>query len=285
MTIKEILIQYSKELENISDTPRLDVEMLLKKALGDVDSMYIRMYLDKQLTEEQEKYFLEMIKERLNERPIAYIIGNREFMGLDFFVQEGVLIPRPDTETLVEEIINICNNRTGLNILDIGTGSGAITISLAKYLDKSHVISADISDIALEIASKNAISNNVDERIDFIKSDVFSNVPKEEKFDLIVSNPPYIPTNDIDELSEEVRLHDPVLALDGDTDGLKFYKAITKQSVNYLKENGYLCYEIGYNQAEDVRNIMEQCGYSGIKVIKDLAGLDRVVIGRLNNIN
>ena len=181
MTIKEILIKYSNDLENISDTPRLDVEMLLKKALGDVDSMYIRMYLDKELTDEQEKYFLEMIKERLNERPIAYIIGNREFMGLDFFVYECVLIPRPDTETLVEEIINICNNRTGLNILDIGTGSGAITISLAKYLDKSHVISADISDIALEIASKNAISNNVDERIDFIKSDVFSNVPKEEK--------------------------------------------------------------------------------------------------------
>ena len=107
MTIKEILIKYSKGLENISDTPRLDVEMLLKKALGDVDSMYIRMYLDKELTDEQEKYFLEMIKERLNERPIAYIIGNREFMGLDFFVKEGVLIPRPDTETLVEEIINI----------------------------------------------------------------------------------------------------------------------------------------------------------------------------------
>ena len=134
MTIKEILIKYSNDLENISDTPRLDVEMLLKKALGDVDSMYIRMYLDKELTDEQEKYFLEMIKERLNERPIAYIIGNREFMGLDFFVKEGVLIPRPDTETLVEEIINICNNKSELNILDIGTGSGAITISLAKYL-------------------------------------------------------------------------------------------------------------------------------------------------------
>ena len=213
MTIKEILIKYSNDLENISDTPRLDVEMLLKKALGDVDSMYIRMYLDKQLTEEQEKYFLEMIKERLNERPIAYIIGNREFMGLDFFVQEGVLIPRPDTETLVEEIINICNNRTGLNILDIGTGSGAITISLAKYLDKSHVISADISDIALEIASKNAISNNVDERIDFIKSDVFSNVPKEEKFDLIVSNPPYIRKVDIDGLDRQVKDFEPYNAL------------------------------------------------------------------------
>ena len=228
MTIKEILIQYSKELENISDTPRLDVEMLLKKALGDVDSMYIRMYLDKQLTEEQEKYFLEMIKERLNERPIAYIIGNREFMGLDFFVQEGVLIPRPDTETLVEEIINICNNRTGLNILDIGTGSGAITISLAKYLDKSHVISADISDIALEIASKNAISNNVDERIDFIKSDVFSNVPKEEKFDLIVSNPPYIRKVDIDGLDRQVKDFEPYNALEGGEDGLDFYRKITK---------------------------------------------------------
>ena len=161
MTIKEILIKYSNDLENISDTPRLDVEMLLKKALGDVDSMYIRMYLDKELTDEQEKYFLEMIKERLNERPIAYIIGNREFMGLDFFVKEGVLIPRPDTETLVEEIINISNNKSELNILDIGTGSGAITISLAKYLNDAHVTSADISDIALEIASKNAVSNDV----------------------------------------------------------------------------------------------------------------------------
>ena len=144
MTIKEILIKYSNDLENISDTPRLDVEMLLKKALGDVDSMYIRMYLDKELTDEQEKYFLEMIKERLNERPIAYIIGNREFMGLDFFVKEGVLIPRPDTETLVEEIINICNNKSELNILDIGTGSGAITIvSNPPYIKKEDIPGLD----------------------------------------------------------------------------------------------------------------------------------------------
>lgn len=279
MTIKEILIQYSKELENISDTPRLDVEMLLKKALGDVDSMYIRMYLDKQLTEEQEKYFLEMIKERLNERPIAYIIGNREFMGLDFFVQEGVLIPRPDTETLVEEIINICNNRTGLNILDIGTGSGAITISLAKYLDKSHVISADISDIALEIASKNAISNNVDERIDFIKSDVFSNVPKEEKFDLIVSNPPYIRKSDIDGLDRQVKDFEPYNALEGGEDGLDFYRQITKESIDYLKQGGILAYEVGHDQAEDVSEIMKSYGYTKIYKKKDIQGIDRVVIG------
>ena len=279
MTIKEILIKYSNDLENISDTPRLDVEMLLKKALGDVDSMYIRMYLDKELTDEQEKYFLEMIKERLNERPIAYIIGNREFMGLDFFVQEGVLIPRPDTETLVEEIINICNNRTGLNILDIGTGSGAITISLAKYLDKSHVISADISDIALEIASKNAISNNVDERIDFIKSDVFSNVPKEEKFDLIVSNPPYIRKADIDGLDRQVKDFEPYNALEGGEDGLDFYRQITKESIDYLKQGGILAYEVGHDQAEDVSEIMKSYGYTKIYKKKDIQGIDRVVIG------
>lgn len=283
MTIKEILIQYSKELENISDTPRLDVEMLLKKALGDVDSMYIRMYLDKQLTEEQEKYFLEMIKERLNERPIAYIIGNREFMGLDFFVQEGVLIPRPDTETLVEEIINICNNRTGLNILDIGTGSGAITISLAKYLDKSHVISADISDIALEIASKNAISNNVDERIDFIKSDVFSNVPKEEKFDLIVSNPPYIRKADIDGLDRQVKDFEPYNALEGGEDGLDFYRKITEESKYFLKNKGILAYEVGHDQAQDVSQIMQENGFEGIYTKCDLQGFERVVIGFYNN--
>lgn len=283
MTIKEILIKYSNDLENISDTPRLDVEMLLKKALGDVDSMYIRMYLDKQLTEEQEKYFLEMIKERLNERPIAYIIGNREFMGLDFFVQEGVLIPRPDTETLVEEIINICNNRTGLNILDIGTGSGAITISLAKYLDKSHVISADISDIALEIASKNAISNNVDERIDFIKSDVFSNVPKEEKFDLIVSNPPYIRKADIDGLDRQVKDFEPYNALEGGEDGLDFYRKITKESKAFLKNKGILAYEVGHDQAQDVSQIMQENGFEGIYTKCDLQGFERVVIGFYNN--
>lgn len=283
MTIKEILIKYCKELENISDTPRLDVEMLLKKALGDVDSMYIRMYLDKQLTQEQEKYFLEMIKERLNERPIAYIIGNREFMGLDFFVKEGVLIPRPDTETLVEEIINICNNRTGLNILDIGTGSGAITISLAKYLDKSHVVSADISDIALEIASKNAISNNVDERIDFIKSDVFSNVPQEEKFDLIVSNPPYIRKADIDGLDRQVKDFEPYNALEGGEDGLDFYRKITKESKDFLENKGILAYEVGHDQAYDVSEIMRENGFEGIYTKRDLQGFERVVIGFYNN--
>lgn len=283
MTIKEIIIKYSKELEIISDTPRLDVELLLKRALGDVDSMYIRMYLDKELREEQEKYFLEMMKDRLNQRPIAYILENREFMGLDFFVREGVLIPRPDTETLVEEIINICNNKTGLNILDIGTGSGAITVSLAKYLDKSHVVSVDISDIALEIASKNAISNKVDERIDFIKSDVFSNVSRENKFDIIVSNPPYIKKSDISGLDRQVKDFEPYNALEGGEDGLDFYRKITKESREFLNENGILAYEVGHDQASDVSKIMQQNGFKGIYTKSDLQGFERVVIGFYNN--
>ncbi|MGM9533463.1 peptide chain release factor N(5)-glutamine methyltransferase [Intestinibacter sp.] len=283
MTIKEIIIKYCQQLENISDTPRLDVELLLKKALGDVDSMYIRMNLDKALSDEQEKYFLEMMKDRLNERPIAYIIGNREFMGLDFFVKEGVLIPRPDTETLVEEIINICNNKTGLNILDIGTGSGAITVSLAKYLDKSHVVSVDISDIALEIASKNAISNKVDERIDFIKSDVFSNVSDETKFDIIVSNPPYIRKSDISGLDRQVKDFEPYNALEGGEDGLDFYRRITEESRQFLKQGGILAYEVGHDQASDVSKIMQQNGFKGIYTKCDLQGFERVVIGFYNN--
>ena len=281
MTIKEILIQYSKELENISDTPRLDVEMLLKKALGDVDSMYIRMYLDKELTDEQEKYFLEMIKERLNERPIAYIIGNREFMGLDFFVKEGVLIPRPDTETLVEEIIELCKNKSEqINILDIGTGSGSITVSLAKYIENSKVMSFDISDIPLEVGKINAINNEVDNKIEFVKSDVFSAIKDTEKqFDVIVSNPPYIPKKDIETLHTQVKDYEPYNALEGGEDGLDFYRQITKESIDYLKQGGILAYEVGHDQAEDVSEIMKSYGYTKIYKKKDIQGIDRVVIG------
>lgn len=282
MTIKEIIIEYSKKLENITDTPRLEVELLLKKALGDVDSMYIRLNLDKNLSEIEEKYFLEMIEDRLNERPIAYIIGNREFMGLDFFVKEGALIPRPDTEILVEEIINTNKEKNELNILDIGTGSGAITVSLAKYLDKSKVMSVDISDIALEIATKNAISNNVQDRVKFIKSDVFSNVEKDCCFDIIVSNPPYIPRKVIEGLDKQVKDFEPYNALEGGEDGLDFYRKITDESRSYLKKGGMLAYEVGHDQAQDVKDIMKQNGFESIYTKEDLQGFKRVVIGFYN---
>ena len=280
MTIRDIIIKYSKELENISDTPRLDVEILLEKALGGVDSLYIRLNLDKELTKEQEDLFNLFMQDRLKGRPVAYIVGNREFMGLDFYVQEGVLIPRPDTEVLVEELIEICKDKENLNILDIGTGSGAITISLAKYLNTSNVKSFDISDVALEVGKKNAISNEVDNRVEFIKSDLFSAIKdKDIKFDVIVSNPPYIPKKDIKTLHTQVKDYEPYIALEGGDDGLDFYRSITEQSKLYLKENGILAYEVGHNQAKDVEKIMEINGYTKIYTKKDLQGIDRVVIG------
>lgn len=280
MTIKDIIIEYSQKLEHISDTPRLDVEILLEKALGDVDSLYIRLNLNKEVTEDEFNIFNNLIEDRLNGRPIAYIVGNREFMGLDFYVQEGVLIPRPDTEALVEEIIELCKDKKDLSLLDIGTGSGAITVSLAKYLNDAYVKSFDISEIALEIGKKNAINNNVEDKIEFIKSDLFSAIKDTDiQFDVIVSNPPYIPRKDIETLHTQVKDYEPYNALEGGEDGLDFYRDITEQSVNYLKQNGILAYEVGHDQAQDVAEIMKNNGYTKIYTKKDLQGIDRVVIG------
>lgn len=279
MTIRDILIKYMEELKEISDTPRLDTEIILQKVLGDVDRIYIHLNLNKELNKEQYEMFLNLISERINGRPIAYIVGNREFMGLDFFVKEGVLIPRPDTEPLVEEIIELCKDKE-VNIVDIGTGSGAITVSLAKYIEKSKVISLDISDIPLEVGKINAINNGVDDKIVFKKSDLFSAIENTEtKFDVIVSNPPYIPKRDIETLHTQVKDYEPYNALEGGEDGLDFYRNITKQSVRYIKENGILAYEVGHDQAEDVKQIMEANGYTNIYTKKDIQGIDRVVIG------
>ena len=278
MTIKDIIVKYSKELEEISPTPRLDVETLLQKVLG-VDRLYILLNLERVLSEDEEQLFNKFINERLNNRPIAYIVGNREFMGLDFFVKEGVLIPRPDTEVLVEEVIELAKKKDAKNILDIGTGSGAITVSLAKYLENVKVTSVDISDIALEIGKRNAISNEVDDRINFVKSDLFTNIDKETKFDIIVSNPPYIKREVIDTLDKQVKDYEPYNALEGGVDGLDFYRAITKQAKKYLKKGGILAYEVGHDQSEDVSKLMEMDGYTNIYTLKDLQQIDRVVIG------
>ena len=280
MTIRDIIIKYSEELKEMSDTPRLDVEMILQKALGDVDRIYIHINLNKELSKEQYDLFLKLIKYRLNGRPVAYIVENREFMGLDFFVKEGVLIPRPDTEPLVEELIELCKMKNEVDILDIGTGSGAITISLAKYIEKSKLTSFDISDIPLEVGKKNAISNGVDHKIEFIKSDLFSSIKdKDIKFDIIVSNPPYIPKRDMDTLHTQVKDYEPYNALEGGEDGLDFYRDITEQSKDYLKSNGILAYEVGHDQAKEVSEIMKNNGYTKIYTKKDIQGIDRVVIG------
>ena len=271
------------------ENAQYDATELLLLVMGINRTQYLINSMDKIDSGKLAEY-AELINKRAEHIPLQHITGIVNFYGREYKVNANVLIPRQDTEILVEEVMKLTNSES--RVLDMCTGSGCIIVSLAAsgHTSENGAVAIDISDEALKVADYNKKYNNAD-YIKLIKSDMFSSSECEQyknednRFDVIVSNPPYIPTKDIDELSEEVRLHDPMLALDGDTDGLNFYKAITKQSVNYLKENGYLCYEIGYNQAEDVRNIMEQCGYSGIKVIKDLAGLDRVVIGRLNNIN
>ena len=280
MTIREILIKYMEKLSSISDTPKLDTEILLQKALGDVDRLYIQLNLDKKLSDEELKCFNEMINDRLNGRPIAYIVKNREFMALDFYVEEGVLIPRPDTEPLVEEVIELSKGMKDVTIVDIGTGSGAISVSLAKYIKNSYVYSLDISDKALSIGKKNAVNNEVDDKIEFIKSDVFTGIKDRNlKLDIIVSNPPYIKKEDIKTLHTQVKDYEPYIALEGGEDGLDFYRTITEKSLKYLKSNGVLAFEVGHDQASDVCNIMENHGYKKIYTKKDLQGIDRVVIG------
>ncbi|AUN12952.1 N5-glutamine S-adenosyl-L-methionine-dependent methyltransferase [[Clostridium] sordellii] len=280
MTIREILIKYMEKLSSISDTPKLDTEILLQKALGDVDRLYIQLNLDKKLSDEELKCFNEMINDRLNGRPIAYIVKNREFMALDFYVEEGVLIPRPDTEPLVEEVIELSKGMKDVTIVDIGTGSGAISVSLAKYIKNSYVYSLDISDKALSIGKKNAVNNEVDDKIEFIKSDVFTGIKDRNlKLDIIVSNPPYIKKEDIKTLHTQVKDYEPYIALEGGEDGLDFYRTITEESLKYLKSNGILAFEVGHDQANDVCTIMKNHGYKKIYTKKDLQGIDRVVIG------
>lgn len=280
MTIREIFNTYMEELSHISDTPKLDIEILLSKALGDVDRLYIHLNLHKELTKEQLDIFNKMIQDRLKGRPIAYIVNNREFMGLDFYVEEGVLIPRPDTEPLVEEVIELVKGKENLKIVDIGTGSGAITVSLAKYIKDCQVYSLDISDKALSIGLKNAISNEVEDKINFIKSNIFSGIEdKGLKLDVIVSNPPYIRRADINTLHTQVKDYEPYIALEGGEDGLNFYRDITRESVKYLKDKGILAFEVGHDQAEDVSEILKHNGYTNIYTKKDLQGIDRVVIG------
>lgn len=219
--------------------------------------------------------YMERLRRRCNREPLQYITGSACFMGYDFRVTPDVLIPRYDTEVLVEEVLKTV--RPGDRVLDMCTGSGCIIESIALMSAISEGIGADISKAAVAVASDNAKRHDLN-NVKIIESDLFNNITGE--FDVIVSNPPYIRSDDIPELMREVKDCEPVLALDGSADGLKFYRLITEHSVSFLKEGGSLIYEIGFDQAKDVVQILKENGYTDTKVIKDLAGLDRVVYGR-----
>jgi protein-(glutamine-N5) methyltransferase, release factor-specific len=215
----------------------------------------------------------EYVKKRLGHMPIQYILNRAYFCGLPLYVNENVLIPRFDTEVLVEEVLKISKKDKSKRILDICTGSGAIAIALKKLGGFERVDALDISDKALEVARRNA--NELDSDINFLKSDMFSSLTCENKYDIIVSNPPYIQSDVVDTLESEVKDFEPRLALDGDVDGMKFYKIIAKNYENYLADNGVLALEIGYDEADDIRALFEG---KNVVIKKDLANLDRVAI-------
>lgn len=275
MTYKEALTNGVQVLEKAEiDTARIDAWYLLEHTCN-INRQHYYLNEDGELTEEEQHEYQLAIHKRAEHVPLQYIIGEQEFMGMTFKVNPNVLIPRQDTETLVEEALKLC--KPNGRVLDLCTGSGCIIISLVRHLPDLEAYAGDISKQALNTAKENAKTYQT--AVTFEKSDLFEAFSG--KFDIIVSNPPYIPTAEIANLMPEVRDFEPMEALDGQEDGLYFYRKIVAGSVEYLKEDGYLCLEIGYDQASAVTEMMKKFGFKEITVLKDLAGLDRVVRGHL----
>ena len=257
---------------NIADAS-LDARLLLEHICG-TDHNTLLSHGDMEVAEDKALAYRDIISERAKRIPVAYLLGNTEFMGIEFDVTPDVLIPNQDTETLVEEVLRIMHD--GMHILDLCTGSGCIALSLLHYSNDTRAVGTDLSKEALEIARKNAVKLGLEDRFEAVNTDLF---PEKAKYDIVVSNPPYIPTAVIETLEPEVKVCEPYMALDGKEDGLAFYNRIIPGAKEYLYTSGYLLVEIGYDQGEAVKKLMEENGYKNVEVIKDLGGNDRVVSG------
>ena len=283
MNIGEVL-KYAYDIlkkENI-DTYMLDAQLLLQKVLKK-DKLFIILNRNETLSKDEEEEFLKLINLRKDKMPVKYILGECEFMGLNFYVKEGVLIPRADTEILVEEVIKEIKENNYNRICDVCCGSGAIGVSIGKYIENSTVDCYDISDIAIEVTGKNIERFSLKDRVTVEKSDLLTvSIKQNKKFDVIVSNPPYIKEEVIPTLMEDVKDYEPYIALCGGIDGLDFYRKITNQSLEILENDGLLAFEIGYDQGEAVKELLIENGFTDVRVINDLAGLNRVVIGKIN---
>ena len=280
MQIKEAMRKGMIKLKtNDVKEPNLKARLLMQYILNRPRE-YILVHDDKQLTLRQNVDYFKLIKKLIEGVPLQHITHQQEFMKLMFYVDENVLIPRPDTEILVEEVIELAKSINAKKILDLCTGSGAIAVSLAKYIEGSQITATDISRKALSIAKLNATNNNVEDKITFVSSDLFQNI-SEEKYDIIVSNPPYIKRKVIKTLDKEVK-REPIIALDGGNDGLDFYKKIIGNAYQYLKYKGYLCLEIGYDQKDEVIDLInKEEKYIDTYSKKDLFDNDRIVITKL----
>ncbi|OPZ86006.1 MAG: Release factor glutamine methyltransferase [Firmicutes bacterium ADurb.Bin419] len=278
--LKDAFVEGSRMLKlSDIDAPVVTAGAILCFYLG-CNKAFLYSHDDYLLTEAERDSYFDAIKRRIAGEPLQYITGSQEFMSLDFSVSPDVLIPRQDTEILVEAVIRAAKDKKSVTILDVGTGSGCIAISLAYFIKNSKVTAVDISRGALSVARNNAVKCGVEDRITFIESNLFSNIPP-LNFDIIVSNPPYIPAQDIESLERQVKDFEPRSALDGGKDGLNFYRRITKDSVSFLNIDGLLAFEVGINQSRDVVEIMKE-SFKEIKIEKDLAGIERVVMGLLS---
>lgn len=287
LTIEKLLKDGLNMIEKRDyNNPFLDIQLILSHLL-EKDRIYLHMNKDKEVENDVSKKYYDMVERRNIGYPLQYMMNSQEFMGLDFFVQEGVLVPRSDTEILVEKIINVVNQtelkNKKIKILDIGTGSGAIALSLAYYLKNSLITAIDISDVAIETAKINVDKLGLG-NVSIVKADVFGEVINinntNEKYDIVVSNPPYIEKSVIEKLQIEVSKYEPKLALDGGIDGLDFYRRIVDVFKSIHLENSILAVEIGYNQKKDVTEIFEKAElFSKIETDMDLSGNDRVVTG------
>lgn len=277
MTIRKELEKAVNELKkNQIDEPMQKARIVLANVLQK-EKCYLISHEEEELIPEISRCYQEKIEKLEEGVPLQYLTGYQEFRNVRLYVNEQVLIPRADTEILVEEVVKYSNRRDKLlSILDLCTGSGAISISLAKEIKTSKIVGSDISKEAIKVATRNAVENQVS--VQWCISNVFENI--KEKFDCIVSNPPYIRTKVIQSLSKEVK-NEPILALDGGEDGLFFYQKIVKEASNYLKEKGMLFLEIGYDQKEEVTKLIKETGnYEEIVCKKDLGGNDRVIIAK-----
>lgn len=273
MTFREAIVYGEEKLNQAGIVDAKTDAWLLLTFVCKIDRTYYYVHMDEDLSVEQAEEFESVLNKRAEHVPLQYITGEQEFMGLTFHVNDAVLIPRQDTETLVEEALKII--RPGMKVLDMCTGSGCILISILKNVVDVEGFGYDISKQAINVAKENAKLNDV--AATFERSDLFDNVV--DKFDVIVSNPPYIPTAEITELMPEVAMYEPFKALDGKEDGLHFYRKIIAECREYLTDTGVILFEIGYDQGEAVSELLEKAGFTSVRVVKDLAGNDRVVIG------
>ena len=287
-TYKELLEEGYQILNSAGiEEARLDAWLLLEFA-ADIKRAWYYAHMDETAEADVAEQYRQLCEKRAQHIPLQHLTGQAYFMGYEFYVDDRVLVPRQDTETLVEEAVSHLRELPAPKILDMCTGSGCILLSLLMELPQASGTGADVSEDALEVAKENTRRLGLEKRAELIQSDLFSadyfeknSRKKCMEYDMLISNPPYIRTADIDGLMDEVRLHDPRLALDGKADGLYFYEKITEQAGKYLKPGGWLIYEIGCDQGKDVVEIMKKKGFVQIEVKKDLAGLDRIVEGRM----